>query len=523
VPEAVPASFETNGQGQGAASAIGPIDQGQTYAFTLTRRRDLSGAAYKAIPPDDFSVAPDTVELSDATYCVFRTRPRVQDLIADGFDPEAVRELAPFGDEGSAIRAARDSAGGPGRADDSNADLRQVEIREHYIRLLDEDGRLVLWCCVTDAAATTRLARKGEKAWRVARIPFVAGAPYLVAHRFYGQSLADKLFEIQRIKTALTRAVLDSTYFGLNQRQEVAMDRANEYTLSDLLRNEPGMPVRSRSGDAIRPLAAPGLGFDPYAALEYFATVAESRTGIVRNAQGLNPDTLHDTAAGAMALIGAAQKRTRMIARILAETLFKPLYLGLHAEIRENASAARVARLNGSWVEVNPSSWAERNAMVIEVGLGASGREAEIATYREIATVMQTIVNGQGGAVGPIVFPENVYAAARDLFAKLSKKSDAYLADPSRAPAPGPGRGAHQAPDPKLLETRGRLSLQREEQVSDVETERIRVANELALGRERLAMEQQMRRYQIDQEIALKRYQIDREAHVRVHVGGDPG
>src|SRR5205807_4251155 len=97
-------------------------------------------------------------------------------------------------------------------------------------------------------------------------------------------------------------------------------DRINESTIGDLLRNEPGVPIRSRTGDAIRPVTAGALGFDAFGALEYFSTVAESRTGIVRNAQGLNPDTLHDTAKGAIALMGNAQQRERLIARIYAET-----------------------------------------------------------------------------------------------------------------------------------------------------------------------------------------------------------
>jgi hypothetical protein len=76
----------------------------------------------------------------------------------------------------------------------------------------------------------------------------------------------------------------------------------------------------------------------------------------VRNAQGLNPDTLHDTAKGAMMLLSAAQKRTRMIARVLAETLIKPLFLGLHACIRQNSQATKEAQLLGKWVPVRPDT-----------------------------------------------------------------------------------------------------------------------------------------------------------------------
>jgi hypothetical protein len=125
-----------------------------------------------------------------------------------------------------------------------------------------------------------------------------------------------------------------------------------------------------QDGDAVRPFNGGPLNFDPYKAIEFFSTVAEGRTGVVRNAQGLNPDTLHDTAKGAMMLLSAAQKRTRMIARVLAETLIKPLFLGLHACIRENSQATSEAQLLGKWVPVDPTKWAERNAMTVEVGLG---------------------------------------------------------------------------------------------------------------------------------------------------------
>ncbi len=530
------------------AQFVAPLAPEPTYSFTLKRTRDLSNATYKAIPPDDFAVAHDTVAVEDTTYCVFRSRPRVQDLIADGFDADEVRDLAAYAADNNVVQQARDTAGehstcaaGGGDSDD----LRQVEIREHHIRLLNDEGALTLWCCVSDAAATRLLARGGRTAWQVSRIPFAAGSPYLVSHRFYGESLADKLFEIQRIRTTLTRAVLDSTYFSLNQRVEVAMDRANSYTMVDLLRNEPGMPVRSKSGDATRAIQSGGLGFDPYGALEYFATIGEQRSGIVRNAQGLNPDTLHDTAKGAMALMQAAQKRTRMIARVLAETMFKPLYLGLHAECRENANnTQRLVRLGGAWVEVDPGTWAERSAMTIEVGLGASGRDAELAGYARIAQVMASIVAGQGGAAsGPIVLPQNVYAAARDLFAKLTKKGDAYLTDPAKAMPQAPA-----APDPRAAEMHARLALQQQQQQfeqqaalakvhADAIAAQAQAANEMQLERERLEAEIGRKRQQFEAEIALKRQQIEaelvlkREAAAaglslpgtRVHLGGEPG
>lgn len=453
-----------------------------TFSFTVTRTIDNSTARFWPVAPDDFAAAPDTVNIADTTYCVMRARPRVQDLIAEGYDEDKVRSLEPYtfaSDQN--LQQARDNAGenesSGGASDDTSNDLRQVEIRKHYIRCLDEENKLDIWCVVSDANATIELDRK-----KVERIPYAVGSPYLVAHRLIGRSLADLLIEIMKIKTVLTRAVLDSAYFALNQRNEVAMDKANDFTISDLLRNEPGVPVRSKTGDAVRPLSAGALGFDAYGALEYFNTVAEMRTGVVRNAQGLNPDTLHDTAKGAMTLLSAAQKRTKMIARVLAETLIKPFYLGMHAEIRENSSQAKQAYIGNKFVPIDPTKWAERNAMTVEVGLGASGKDMEIAAMTQISGIMASIVKEQGGAQGPIVTLKNVYSAAVDFAKKLGVKAPSeYFTDPNSPEGQAAQQAMANRPDPEMAKIQGEQQLQAQKQQGEMQLGQLKVQSEQAI------------------------------------------
>ena len=487
----------------GQDPALGPL-----YDFTLTRKTDRSTVRIMAVSPDDFTVAPDTVNLKDATYCAMRARPRAQELKAQGFDPQLVDNLPPYGtDKNTAIEISRDTAGEHSQGNPADiggeGDFRIVEVVTHFLRCLGDDGNFEVWRVVTGAGETVLL-----EAEKVNRIAFAAVTPYPVSHRFYGRSLADLLVEVQRIKTVLMRMALDSGYFALNQRVEVSEQSMSENTIGDLLRNEPGVPVRSKNGEAVRPIAAGELGFDVFGALEYFSTVAESRTGVVRNAQGLNPDTLHDTAKGAMALMSAAQKRVRLIARIFAETGIKDLFLGVHATIRENATAARIARLKGAWVEVDPTAWAERNDMTIEVGLGASGKDFEIAALGQVANVMQTIVTEQGGAVGPIVTVQNVYNAAKRLFAKLGIKApELFLTDPSVSPSPwgkvgnsagfsGEGSSSAQQPaappDPKLLDVQ--LTHQREQQ---------KIESDAAFRQQQLEAEMSLKRYEIDQRLRV--------------------
>jgi hypothetical protein len=70
------------------------------------------------------------------------------------------------------------------------------------------------------------------------------------------------------------------------------------------------------------------------AALEYMATVRENRTGIVRNNQGLDADSLNKTASGMNMLMSAAQQRQELIARVLAETAIKRLYRLVYRAIK---------------------------------------------------------------------------------------------------------------------------------------------------------------------------------------------
>lgn len=527
-----------------------------TYSFTLKKKKDLSRAEYHAFPPDDFSAAADTIRIADTTYCVLRERPRVQDLIAEGFDPEAVRALQPYVDDNTIVQQARDTAGEhteSGTSSDAPDDLRQVETRKHYIRLLGEDDKLHIWCVVTDSEATKVLKKKGKGRWEEPRIPFAVASPYIVAHRMYGESLADKLFEIARIKTVLTRTMLDSAYFAINQRYEVSDAGKNDYTISDLLNNVPGGPVRSKTGEAVRALNAAQIPFDGYAALEYFSTVAEQRTGMVRNAQGLNPDTLHDTAKGAEALMSAAAKRLRMIARIFAETGIKELYLGMHAVIRENATAEVQAKFNNEWKAFNPSQWAERNNMTIEVGLGASGQQHDMMVIGQAQLMTEKLVESGTG----VVTPQNLYNLADYAYKKLGiKQPERFITDPSKQPPQQP------KPDPEMAkvmqdgqiaqaqmaqdaqiksaqmqqdgqiksaQTQADAAMQAQRLQQDGELKRYQTDQELLLKREQLAAELQLKREQLAAELELKRQgmvlQARQDAAVTsgVHVGGEPG
>lgn len=505
-------------QGQPGAAPADPTAQGPTYSFTLRKTKDRSGVRIMTVSPDDFTVAADTLLLKDSTYCAMRARPRAQELLDRGIDADIVELLPPYSvREDGTVEQARDTAGEHTSRDamaGENDQLRQVEIITHCLRLWNKGTeKLELWRIDTSADATQLIDKK-----KINRVPFAAITPYPVAHRFYGRSLADLLIEIQKIKTALTRMVLDSGYFALNQRVEVGMDQANDYTISDLLRNEPGVPVRSKNGQAVRPISSGALSFDAFAALEFFATVGEQRTGIVRNAQGLNPNTLHDTATGAMALMSAAQKRVRLIARIFAETGVKDLFLNVHALVRENATSQRIARLNGQWVPVDPTNWAERNDMTIEIGLGASGQAHDFMVAQQLQQMMQAIVEGQGGgAVGPIVLPENVFNLAMYAAKKLGAKTpELFFTDPAQAAATG--QQQPPKPDPQLIKVQGELQIAQQKLQADASLESQKVQAKVATDQHLNSLEAQRTAQQAQYDMQLEREKIASAERIAIAV-----
>lgn len=515
-------------------------EEGEDGSVNLTETTKHGRICIRAFPSEDFTVAADTVRLRDATYCAVRDRPRVQDLIKRGIDKDKATALPSYSIRNDTIEQERDRAGEHDRpVDGTTGDLRIVEIRDHYIRLADDDGDLCIWRVTTDAEERVLLEKE-----MVGQIPFAALTPYIIPHRFYGESLADKLFEIQKIKTTLLRMLLDSGYFALNQRMEVAESGTSEFTIADLLDNTPGRPVRVKTPGTVTGIAAGALNFDVFSAMEFVSTLAEQRSGVVRNAQGLNPDTLHDTAQGAMALITAAQKRVRLIARIFAETGVKDLYLGVHELARASHTedhAPMQAKLGKAWKSVQPNEWSERNAMEIHVGVGSAGREHDLMIASQRLQMTEQLVN-LPGAMGTLIDPTNIHQQLNAWErAAGSKNPDQYWTDPQSPQAQQAQQAQAQKPDPEAAKAQADMqlrqaqaaadtqlaqqkaqsdaALQAQKHQNDMQAAEVQAQREHELAMAKLQSEMEMKRYQVDGELQLKRESLAAELQMKRELG----
>lgn len=477
-----------------------------TYTVVV-RKKQEGRVRISAWAPDDVAVSEDTRKLGDGTYTGFRSRIRRQELIADGFDEDDVAQLPRFGSAlGEAVNTARDQAGEQYGLSSGNslAGLDTVQVIHNFIRVLDGD-EMKLHYVVTGGDETVVL-----KMEEVDRVPASSICPFPNPHRFYGQSMADKLMEVQRINTALMRMALDSGYFAMNQRVEVAETGVTKHTLSDVLNNTPGAPIRVKATGTVTPVTGGSMNFPVLDMMEFMKGTAEQRSGVSRQSMGLSVDTMHDTKGGMLALMDASQIRTRYIARIWGETGIKDMFLGVHDMLRKNSTMEQTARLRGKFVPINPSSWAAREHMSVEIG-NAGGREFDLQALSKIGDAQQKIVEFQGGANGPLVTVKHIANTATRMASRMGFRApEQFFTDPAQAEQmSAQQQGGQQGPDPAMVELQGKMQLEQVKMQNEMQMKQAQGQADLQAKGQEMQQRMQLQRMQMEQELQLERERMN--------------
>jgi hypothetical protein len=436
-----------------------------THDFTVRHRKSYGCAKVEPVPPEEFGISRRARSVRDASYCFHEVSKSQQDLIDAGYDADEIRKLPTYGQETGLEENARDTieenanAGGDSSL---NTAMRPIRITEHYIRM-DYDGKGTrLYRVTTGGESCKVLTFNGEKSVvPVDFMPFAAMTPVIVTHRFFGRSIADLVMEIQRIKTALLRALLDNAYLAVNPITEVSEENASATTIDDLLVRRPGGLVRTKRNGGINIIEHPGVGDDVFPLFEYQDQVREWRTGITRQGQGMDPNVLNNQSATAAAqLYSAAKARLRLIARIFAETGIKDLFWLLHGTIRKNASQQETVQLSNNWVTVDPRSWKTRNDLTISVGLGTGSKQEQLAGVQLLIGAQEkALANG----LTNLVSVQNLYNSAKKLTRLVGEKDPGqFFTDPATAPPPEP------KPDPEMVKIQGQLEIEKIQAQADI-------------------------------------------------------
>ncbi len=294
---------------------------------------------------------------------------------------------------------------------------------------MDGDG-------IAERRCIYRLQDKILKNEVVSHVPIATASPILNTHRWDGQSIWDLVSDLQKLHTELLRQTLNNLYLTNNPRTKVLTDSnwSPLANLDDLLDSRPGGILRQRDLNAISEQVTPFSAGASMPMLEYVQGMRENRTGVSRTSMGMNPDSLNNTATGRQIDQSASQQRVELIARIIAETLIKPIFQGILKVLTDGEMQKLAFRLRDEFVEYDPNEWRDSYDMTINVGLGTGDSQAKAA---QLTTIYQM---QQAGLPMGLATPANLYHTMAKIVENSGFKDvQNFLSDPKNAPpAPPP-------------------------------------------------------------------------------------
>lgn len=464
----------------------------QIYSVELKRETKDGRVVVEAVPPEEFLIDRRARSVEDATLVAHRRMMRVSDLVALGYDEDEVRaQMGAFeldtNDEYIARNPYAESYGPGGTQDD-----KRVLYVEAYVRVdFDRDGisELRKVCTIGPGYKVVMNEPCSHR-------PFATFCPDPEPHALIGLSIFDMTADLQRIKSAIMRNMMDSLSLSIHPRIGVVEGQAN---MDDVLNTEVGGVIRMRQAGAVQPFSVPFVGQAAFPMLEYLDSVRETRTGMSKAAMGLDAGALQSTTRAAVAAtVSAAQQHLELIARVFAETGMRALFKGILKLVVENQDRPRVVRLRNQWVPIDPRSWNSGMDVEVDVALGGGTEEQKVAVLTSIAQKQEQILQTMG-PMNPLVTPQQY----RNTLAKLTefsgfRNADEFFLNPATMPPQPPP--PPPPPDPAQI----LAQVEQQKIMADIQNKQA----ELEMKRQQMLLEDDRARDKQEAELMLRAYEV---------------
>ena len=389
------------------------LDKANYHDCVIERTRLYGQVKIEPVPPEEFLIERRCKDIESANFVCHRTNKTRSELVEMGYDKDLVEGL-PTGDsdytrEDKFVRHQNiDFSHGLQDGDKSSSD---ILIHECYVRMdVNEDGKSELVKFLLAGDGTHTILDMEE----VDTIPFVSMTPVIMPHRFHGRSVSELVEDIQLIKSTVMRQMLDNMYLTNNNRVAI---QDGQVAMDDLLTNRPGGIVRTKQPpqNVMMPIQAQPITEQATTMLGYLDSVKESRTGITRQSQGLDANTLNKTATGQNQILTQSQMRMELIARIFAETGIKDLALKMFELVCKYQQKEKIVRIRGKYIPMRPYEWKDRVNVTVQVGLGTGSKEQQLILLNAILERQMQAINLQQNAFGPMVNLRNIYNTLKKL------------------------------------------------------------------------------------------------------------
>lgn len=482
-----------------------PIPPVYSYSVKLKRTKKNGKVIVENVPPEEFLISKKARTIADAPFVAHRKLVTRSELIAMGFDKKIVDDLPSYSDlTFSEERVARYDRGEmPDEVSSLDHSMQDVEVYECYIKS-DYDGDGIAELRKVTYAGSDVLDNE-----EVDFVPFASICPIPMPHKFFGQSLADRATDLQLIKSTVTRQILDNMYMVNSPRMSVVEGQVN---LDDVLTVTANGVIRVKNPNALNPVVVPPTASQSFPLLQYLDQVQAKRTGVNEASQGLDPNVLQNTTATAISMVqNAAAGKIEMIARIFAETGVKDLFEKILHLVCKYQDKARIVRLRGKYVSIDPREWVNGFDIDINVGLGTGNKQEQMAMIAAVLQKQEDILK-TSGVNNPLVsaaqyrntlgrFIETAgFKDSTEFFKEVTPEAEQQLLAEEQAMS--------QQGNPQVEAYMAQVQAQ-------IQADQMKAQADIQLAREKAAAQMQLEREKFEQTMALKQQEFEYEAQLK--------
>lgn len=376
----------------------------------------------EAVPPDEVVVSGDCRGgIKNAKFAGRIRKVMRSELLEEGYSRTDVEKVTDFTWSKNSVQVARDRDNQSEQADDGvDWATKEMTLLDCFTYVdSDDDGRAELRHFVMHGDGFLENEECDE-------IQMESWTPIPMQHQHQGLDVYDLTEDLQRTNTALTRGLLDNTYFANNHR--LIYDK-NTVNVSMLQVNRPGGHIANDGppAGAVMPVPVADIASRLLPVIQYFSQTRDKRTGVGAMTTGVDADVLAQSTKGAyMDAKGASNQRIEAIARVFAQTGLASLYRSMHKMLLKYQDWPTRFKLRKDWVTVDPTEWIERAHLTVAVGSGTASHEE----IRQNLLLMQQTLQQAAGVPG-LIQPQNVFALMNRIQTELGFENESFVTDPS--------------------------------------------------------------------------------------------
>ena len=248
---------------------------------------------------------------------------------------------------------------------------------------IDGDGELEDVIC---AWVGNTIVRLEANPYPDKKPPFVVVPFNPVPFQLFGEALAENIGDNQKVKTAITRGIIDNMAQSNNGQVGMRRGALDMNNRRKFLKGK-NFEFNGTPGDFWQGSYnnIPGSAFDM---LSIRNNEIESQTGVKSFSGGINGGSLGSTATGARGALDATSTRRLNLVRNVAENLVKPLirkWMAYNAEFLEDEEVVRVT--NEEFIPVRKDDLEGR----IDIDITISTAEDNAAKAQELSFLLQTL------------------------------------------------------------------------------------------------------------------------------------